>query len=144
MKRLLPFFTALVIILSSCSKHTEIISESIDLTDSYWKAYEINNKELSKEDQFMFYFTKSQDLKILFLNVNNNKYEPKYTFYYSDFKGNSAIYDGYFLSSPDYKEAIIHYTKLDSNAKKMEFKLRLFPDSDYIIIKMNRLEKVSN
>ena len=92
MKRLFTFITALVIILSSCSKHTEIISESIDLIDSYWKAYEINNKELSKEDQFMFYFTKSQDLKILFLNVNNNKYEPKYTFYYSDFKGNSAIW----------------------------------------------------
>ena len=75
MKRLFPFITALVIILSSCSKHIEIISEFIDLTDSYWMAYEIDNKELNKEDQFMFYFTKSQDLKILYLNTNNNKYE---------------------------------------------------------------------
>ena len=109
-----------------------------------WMAYEVDNKELSKDEQFMFYFLKSQTLQILFLNPQN-KYEPKYSFYYSEFKNNdSVIINGYFLTSNECKEAIIHYETLDSTNKKMEFKLRLFPDSDYIIIKMNKLEKVTN
>ena len=136
---------AAIIALCSCEKHIEITDESIDLTGSVWMAYEIDNKVLSLNEQFMFYFLKSQNLQILFLNPQNNKYEPKYSFYYSEFKNNdSVIINGYFLTSDECKDAILHYNSLDSANKKMEFRLRLFPDSDYIIIKMNRLEKTTN
>lgn len=136
---------AAIIALCSCEKHIEITDESIDLTGSVWMAYEIDNKVLSQNEQFMFYFLKSQTLQILFLNPQNNKYEPKYSFYYSEFKNNdSVIINGYFLTSDECKDAILHYNSLDSANKKMEFRLRLFPDSDYIIIKMNRLEKTTN
>ena len=143
MKRLLPFITALVIILSSCVKHTEITYPS--LIDTIWMAYEVNNKELSEDEQFMFNFNKNQSLQILYRNPNNNRFEPYYSFNYSEFKDDdSAIISGYFLTSKECKEAFMHYKALDSENKKMEFKLRLFPDSDYIIIKMNKLEKVTN
>lgn len=136
---------AAIIALCSCEKHIEITDESIDLTGSVWMAYEIDNKVLSLNEQFMFYFLKSQTLQILFLNPQNNKYEPQYSFYYSEFKNNdSVIINGYFLTSDECKDAILHYNSLDSANKKMEFRLRLFPDSDYIIIKMNRLEKTTN
>ena len=136
---------AAIIALCSCEKHIEITDESIDLTGSVWMAYDVDNKELSKDEQFMFYFLKSQTLQILFLNPQNNKYEPQYSFYYSEFKNNdSVIINGYFLTSDECKDAILHYNSLDSANKKMEFRLRLFPDSDYIIIKMNRLEKTTN
>lgn len=135
---------AAIIALCSCEKHIEITDESIDLTGSVWMAYEIDNKVLSQNEQFMFYFLKSQTLQILFLNPQNNKYEPLYSFYYSEFKDNSVIVNGYFLTSDECKDAILHYNSLDSANKKMEFRLRLFPDSDYIIIKMNRLEKTTN
>ena len=136
---------AAIIALCSCEKHIEITDESIDLTGSVWMAYEIDNKVLSQNEQFMFYFLKSQTLQILFLNPKNNKYEPQYSFYYSEFKNNdSVIINGYFLTSDECKDAILHYNSLDSANKKMEFRLRLFPDSDYIIIKMNRLEKTTN
>lgn len=135
---------AAIIALCSCEKHIEITDESIDLTGSVWMAYEIDNKVLSLNEQFMFYFLKSQTLQILFLNPQNNKYEPLYSFYYSEFKDNSVIVNGYFLTSDECKDAILHYNSLDSANKKMEFRLRLFPDSDYIIIKMNRLEKTTN
>ena len=136
---------AAIIALCSCEKHIEITDESIDLTGSVWMAYEIDNKVLSLNEQFMFYFLKSQTLQILFLNPQNNKYEPLYSFYYSEFKNNdSVIINGYFLTSDECKDAILHYNSLDSANKKMEFRLRLFPDSDYIIIKMNRLEKTTN
>ena len=136
---------AAIIALCSCEKHIEITDESIDLTGSVWMAYEIDNKVLSQNEQFMFYFLKSQTLQILFQNPQNNKYEPQYSFYYSEFKNNdSVIINGYFLTSDECKDAILHYNSLDSANKKMEFRLRLFPDSDYIIIKMNRLEKTTN
>ena len=136
---------AAIIALCSCEKHIEITDESIDLTGSVWMAYEIDNKVLSQNEQFMFYFLKSQTLQILFLNPQNNKYEPLYSFYYSEFKNNdSVIMNGYVLTSDECKDAILHYNSLDSANKKMEFRLRLFPDSDYIIIKMNRLEKTTN
>ena len=135
---------AAIIALCSCEKHIEITDESIDLTGSVWMAYEIDNKVLSQNEQFMFYFLKSQTLQILFLNPQNNKYEPQYSFYYSEFKDNSVIVNGYFLTSDECKEAIIHYKPLDSTNKKMDFKLRLFPNSDYININMNKLEKVTN
>lgn len=136
---------AAIIALCSCEKHIEITDEPIDLTGSVWMAYEIDNKVLSQNEQFMFYFLKSQTLQILFLNPKNNKYEPQYSFYYSEFKNNdSVIINGYFLTSDECKDAILHYNSLDSANKKMEFRLRLFPDSDYIIIKMNRLEKTTN
>lgn len=145
MKKYFLILAAITIALCSCEKHIEIIEESIDLTGSVWMAYEVDNKELSEDEQFMFYFLKSQNLQILFLNPKNNKYEPQYSFYYSEFKNNdSVIINGYFLTSDECKEAILHYKTLDSANKKMEFKLRLFPDSDYIIIKMNKLEKVTN
>jgi hypothetical protein len=145
MKKYFLILAAITIALCSCEKHIEIIEESIDLTGSVWMAYEVDNKELSEDEQFMFYFLKSQSLQILFLNPKNNKYEPQYSFYYSEFKNNdSVIINGYFLTSDECKEAILHYKTLDSANKKMEFKLRLFPDSDYIIIKMNKLEKVTN
>ena len=145
MKKYFLFLAAITIALCSCEKHIEITEESIDLTGSVWMAYEVDNKELSEDEQFMFYFLKSQSLQILFLNPKNNKYEPQYSFYYSEFKNNdSVIINGYFLTSDECKEAILHYKTLDSANKKMEFKLRLFPDSDYIIIKMNKLEKVTN
>lgn len=145
MKRIFPLLVILITTLCSCEKHIEITDESIDLTGSVWMAYEIDNKVLSQNEQFMFYFLKSQTLQILFLNPQNNKYEPQYSFYYSEFKNNdSVIINGYFLTSDECKEAILHYKTLDSANKKMEFKLRLFPDSDYIIIKMNKLEKVTN
>lgn len=145
MKRIFPLLVILITTLCSCEKHIEITDESIDLTGSVWMANEINNKVLSQDEQFMFYFLKSQSLQILFLNPKNNKYEPRYSFYYSEFKNNdSVIINGYFLTSDECKEAILHYKTLDSANKKMEFKLRLFPDSDYIIIKMNKLEKVTN
>ncbi len=145
MKKYFLILAAITIALCSCEKHIEITEESIDLTGSVWMAYEVDNKELSEDEQFMFYFLKSQSLQILFLNPKNNKYEPQYSFYYSEFKNNdSVIINGYFLTSDECKEAILHYKTLDSANKKMEFKLRLFPDSDYIIIKMNKLEKVTN
>lgn len=145
MKKYFLILAATTIALCSCEKHIEITEESIDLTGSVWMAYEVDNKELSEDEQFMFYFLKSQSLQILFLNPKNNKYEPQYSFYYSEFKNNdSVIINGYFLTSDECKEAILHYKTLDSANKKMEFKLRLFPDSDYIIIKMNKLEKVTN
>ena len=144
MKRIFPLLVILITTLCSCEKHIEITDESIDLTGSVWMAYEIDNKVLSLNEQFMFYFLKSQTLQILFLNPQNNKYEPLYSFYYSEFKDNSVIVNGYFLTSDECKDAILHYNSLDSANKKMEFRLRLFPDSDYIIIKMNRLEKTTN
>ena len=144
MKKVFLPLVILITTLCGCVKHTEVTIESIDLTGSVWMAYEVDNKELSKDEQFMFYFLKSQTLQILFLNPQNNKYEPQYSFYYSEFNDNSVIVNGYFLTSDECKEAIIHYETLDSTNKKMEFKLRLFPDSDYIIIKMNKLEKVTN
>lgn len=144
MKKIFPLLVILITTLCSCEKHTEITDESIDLTGSVWMAYEIDNKVLSQGEQFMFYFLKSQTLQILFLNSQNNKHEPQYSFYYSEFKDNSVIVNGYFLTSDECKEAIIHYKPLDSTNKKMEFKLRLFPNSDYINIKMNKLEKVTN
>ena len=145
MKRIFPLLVILITTLCSCEKHIEITDESIDLTGSVWMAYEIDNKVLNQGEQFMFYFLKSQTLQILFLNPQNNKYEPKYSFYYSEFKNNdSVIINGYFLTSDECKDAILHYNSLDSANKKMEFRLRLFPDSDYIIIKMNRLEKTTN
>ena len=145
MKKLFPLLVIFITTLCCCVKHTEITIDSIDLTSSVWMAYEVNNRELSKDEQFMFYFLKSQNLQILFLNPQNNKYEPKYSFYYSEFKNNdSVIINGYFLTSDECKDAILHYNSLDSANKKMEFRLRLFPDSDYIIIKMNRLEKTTN
>lgn len=144
MKKVFLSLVILITTLCGCVKHTEVTIESIDLTGSVWMAYEVDNKELSKDEQFMFYFLKSQTLQILFLNPQNNKYEPQYSFYYSEFNDNSVIVNGYFLTSDECKEAIIHYEALDSTNKKMEFKLRLFPDSDYIIIKMNKLEKVTN
>ena len=145
MKKYFLILAAITIALCSCEKHIEITEESIDLTGSIWMAYEVDNKELSEDEQFMFYFLKSQSLQILFLNPKNNKYEPQYSFYYSEFKNNdSVIINGYFLTSDECKEAILHYKTLDSANKKMEFKLRLVPDSDYIIIKMNKLEKVTN
>ena len=143
MKRLFPYITALVIIFSSCIKHTEITYPS--LIETIWMAYEVNNKELSEDEQFMFNFNQNQSLQILFRNPNNNRFEPYYSFSYSVFKDDdSAIMSGYFLTSKECKEAFMHYKALDSENKKMEFKLRLFPDSDYIIIKMNKLEKVTN
>ena len=45
---------AAIIALCSCEKHTEVTIESIDLTGSVWMAYEVDNKELSKDEQFMF------------------------------------------------------------------------------------------
>lgn len=144
MKKVFLPLVILITTLCGCVKHTEVTIESIDLTGSVWMAYEVDNKELSKDEQFMFYFLKSQTLQILFLNPQKNKYEPQYSFYYSEFNDNSVIVNGYFLTSDECKEAIIHYEALDSTNKKMEFKLRLFPDSDYIIIKMNKLEKVTN
>lgn len=144
MKKVFLPLVILITTLCGCVKHTEVTIESIDLTGSVWMAYEVDNKELSKDEQFMFYFLKSQTLQILFLNPQNNKYEPQYSFYYSKFNDNSVIVNGYFLTSDECKEAIIHYEALDSTNKKMEFKLRLFPDSNYIIIKMNKLEKVTN
>ena len=145
MKKYFLILAAITIALCSCEKHIEITEETIDLTGSVWMAYEVDNKELSEDEQFMFYFLKSQSLQILFLNPKNNKYEPQYSFYYSEFKNNdSVIINGHFLTSDECKEAILHYKTLDSANKKMEFKLRLFPDSDYIIIKMNKLEKVTN
>lgn len=144
MKKVFLPLVILITTLCGCVKHTEVTIESIDLTGSVWMAYEVDNKELSKDEQFMFYFLKSQTLQILFLNPQNNKYEPQYSFYYSEFNDNSVIVNGYFLTSDECKEAILHYKTLDSANKKMEFKLRLFPDSDYIIIKMNKLEKVTN
>ena len=145
MKKYFLILAAITIALCSCEKHIEITDESIDLTGSVWMANEINNKELSEDEQFMFYFLKNQSLQILFLNPKNNKYEPQYSFYYSEFKNNdSVIINGYFLTSDECKEAILHYNSLDSENKKMEFRLRLFPNSDYIIIKMNRLEKMTN
>ena len=145
MKRIFPLLVILITTLCSCEKHIEITDESIDLTGSVWMANEINNKVLSQDEQFMFYFLKSQTLQILFLNPRNNKYEPHYSFYYSEFKNNdSVIINGYFLTSDECKEAILHYNSLDSENKKMVFRLRLFPNSDYIIIKMNRLEKMTN
>ena len=142
MKKVFLPLVILITTLCGCVKHTEVTIDSIDLTGSVWMAYEVDNKELSKDEQFMFYFLKSQTLQILFLNPQNNKYEPQYSFYYSEFNDNSVIVNGYFLTSDECKEAILHYKTLDSANKKMEFKLRLFPDSDYIIIKMNKLEKV--
>ena len=59
---------AAIIALCSCVKHTEVTIESIDLTGSVWMAYEVDNKELSKDEQFMFYFLKSQTLQILLMS----------------------------------------------------------------------------
>ena len=143
MKKSILFLVTLLITFSSCVKHTEITYPS--LIDTIWMAYEVNNKELSEDEQFMFNFNQNQSLQILFRNPNNNRFEPYYSFSYSVFKDDdSAIMSGYFLTSKACKEAFMHYKALDSENKKMEFKLRLFPDSDYIIIKMNKLEKVTN
>ena len=120
MKKLFPLLVIFITTLCSCVKHTEITIDSIDLTGSVWMAYEVNNRELSKDEQFMFYFLKSQNLQILFLNPQNNKYEPKYSFYYSEFKNNdSVIINGYFLTSDECKDANLHYNSLDSANKKM-------------------------
>ena len=143
MKKSILFLVTLLITFSSCVKHTEITYPS--LIDTIWMAYEVNNKELSEDEQFMFNFNQNQSLQILFRNPNNNRFEPYYSFSYSVFKDDdSGIMSGYFLTSKECKEAFMHYKALDSENKKMEFKLRLFPDSDYIIIKMNKLEKVTN
>ena len=142
MKKSILFLVTLLITFSSCVKHTEITYPS--LTDTIWMAYEVNNKELSEDEQFMFNFNKNQNLQILFRNPNNNKYERQYSFYYSEFKNNdTAIMSGYFLTSKECKEAFMHYKALDSENKRMVFELKLFPDSDYIIIKMKKLEKVT-
>ena len=39
MNRLLYILIILILTLSSCTKHTEIVYESIDFRDSYWLAY---------------------------------------------------------------------------------------------------------
>ena len=70
-----------------------------------------------------------------------SQFETQYTFFYNDIKDNTTIIDGYFLSSLEYKEAILYYKKLDSDANNMEFKLKLSPESDDITIKMNKLKK---
>ena len=143
MKKHFIIFVVLITTLCSCVKHTEITYESIDLTDSFWMAYKVDNKELSKDELFMFYFSKSQSLEILYLNPDNNRYEPKYSFYYSDFSNNSSyIVEGYYLQSKKFNEGLLHYKKLGS-INNMEFKIRLTPESDFITIKMNRLEKVN-
>ena len=71
MKKYFLILAAITIALCSCEKHIEITEESIDLTGSVWMAYEVDNKELSEDEQFMFYFLKSQSLQILFLNPKN-------------------------------------------------------------------------
>ena len=58
MKKLFPLLVIFITTLCSCVKHTEITIDSIDLTGSVWMAYEVNNRELSKDEQFMFYFSK--------------------------------------------------------------------------------------
>ena len=140
MKKIFSFLIVFTAVLSSCVKHTEITYDSFDLTESFWMAYEVDNKELSQDEKFMFYFSRTQSLKILFLNPNNNIYEPKYSFYYSKLgDNNSAIVNGYFLTSKEFEDAILHYKKLNSSDNSMEFNLRLSPDSNYTNIKMKRL-----
>ena len=130
---------AAIIALCSCVKHTEIAYES--LTDSIWMAYEVDNKELSENEQFMFHFTTSEYLKILLKNQDNNVFEPKYSFFYSEVKNDALIIDGYYLSSYEFRDAVLYYKKLNSSKNKIEFRLQLSPDSDYINIKMKKLEK---
>lgn len=43
MNRLLYILIILILTLSSCTKHTEIVYESIDFRDSYWLAYEVDD-----------------------------------------------------------------------------------------------------
>ena len=142
MNRLLYILIILILTLSSCTKHTEIVYESIDFRDSYWLAYEVDDKKIEeREELFIFHFTESKNLYILLFNPNNNQFETQYTFFYNDIKDNTTIIEGYFLSSLEYKEATLYYKKLDSEANNMEFKLKLSPESDDITIKMNKLKK---
>lgn len=46
MNRLLYILIILILTLSSCTKHTEIVYESIDFRDSYWLAYQKESKKL--------------------------------------------------------------------------------------------------
>ena len=115
MNRLLYILIILILTLSSCTKHTEIVYESIDFRDSYWLAYEVDDKKIEeREELFIFHFTESKNLYILLFNPNNNQFETQYTFFYNDIKDNTTIIDGYFLSSLEYKEATLYYKKLDS------------------------------
>ena len=139
MKKHFIIFVVLITTLCSCVKHTEISYES--LTDSIWMAYEVDNKELSENEQFMFHFTTSEYLKILFKNPDNNVFESKYSFFYSEVKNDALIIDGYYLSSYEFRDAVLYYKKLDSSKNKIELRLQLTPDSDFINIKMKKLEK---
>ena len=64
MKKSILFLVTLLITFSSCVKQTEITYPS--LIDTIWMAYEVNNKELSEDEQFMFNFNQNQSLQILF------------------------------------------------------------------------------
>ena len=119
MNRLHYILTTLLLVLSSCVKHTEI----------------------GEIEPFIFYFTENKYLNILLHNPDNNKFETQYTFFYTDVKDNNAIIGGYFLSSYEYKEATLYYKKLDSEANDIEFKFRLSPYSEEHIIKMSKLKE---
>lgn len=142
MNRLHYILITLLLTLSSCVKHTETFYETIDFRNSYWLAYEVDGKKIGEEkDPFIFNFTEYKNLNILLLNPDNNKFETKYTFSYTDIKDNTAIIGGYFLSSYEYKEATLYYKKLDSEANNIEFKFRLSPYSEEHIIKMSKLKE---
>lgn len=142
MKQLHYILITLFLALSSCVKHTDIIYETIDFRNSYWLAYEVDGKKIGEEKEpFIFNFTENKNLNILLLNPDNNKFETKYTFSYTDTKDNTAIIGGYFLSSYEYKEATLYYKKLDSEINNIEFKFRLSPYSEEHIIKMNKLKE---
>lgn len=141
MNRLHCILTVSLFLLCSCVKHTEIIYDAIDFRNSYWLAYEVNGKKIGEIEPFIFYFTENKNLNILLLNPETEQYEAKYTFAYTDIKYNTAIIDGYFLSSYEYKEATLYYKKLDSDANNMEFKFRLSPYSEEYIIKTSKLKE---
>lgn len=141
MNRLHYILTTLLLVLSSCVKHTEIFYEAIDFKNSYWLAYEVDGKKIGEIEPFIFYFTENKYLNILLHNPDNNNFETQYTFFYTDVKDNNAIIGGYFLSSYEYKEATLYYKKLDSEANDIEFKFRLSPYSEEHIIKMSKLKE---
>ena len=71
MNRLLYILIILILTLSSCTKHTEIVYESIDFRDSYWLAYEVDDKKIEeREELFIFHFTESKNLDILLFNLH--------------------------------------------------------------------------
>ena len=142
MNRLHCTLITLLLLLGSCVKHTDIIYETIDFTNSYWLAYEVDGKNIGEEKEpFIFNFTENKNLNILLLNPDNNKFETKYTFSYTDTKDNTAIIGGYFLFSYEYEEATLYYKQLDSEANNIEFKFRLSPYSEEHIIKMSKLKE---